>query len=160
MNFDYNEEQQLLADSVRRFLQKDYDFEARRKILASPEGWSARVWSQLAQMGLTGLPFSPDYGGFGGGAIDLIGVMEAFGEALVVEPYLPTVMAGQLIARSPQAKSILPAIVEGKVKLAFAHGEKGSRYDLSAVNTIARKSGDAWLLQGEKACVVGAPMAD
>ena len=160
MNFDYNEEQQLLADSVRRFLAKDYEFEARRKIVASEAGWGPKVWSMFAEMGLTGLPFSPDYGGFGGGAIDLIGVMEAFGEALVVEPYLPTVMAGQLIARSPQAKSILPAIVEGKVKLAFAHGEKGSRYDLSAVNTIARKSGDAWLLQGEKACVVGAPMAD
>ena len=86
MNFDYNEEQQLLADSVRRFLQKDYDFEARRKILASPEGWSERVWSTFAEMGLTGLPLSPDYGGFGGGAVDLMSVMEAFGEALVVEP--------------------------------------------------------------------------
>src|SRR5256885_3449604 len=146
MNFDYNEEQQLLADSVRRFLQKDYDFEARRKILASPEGWSARVWSQLAQMGLTGLPFSPDYGGFGGGAIDLMGVMEAFGEALVVEPYLPTLMAGQIIARSPLAASVLPAVVEGKTKLAFAHGEKGTRYDLSAIRTSARKAGEDWTL--------------
>ena len=90
MNFDYNEEQQLLADSVRRFLQKDYDFEARKKILASAEGWSERVWATFAEMGLTGLPLSPDYGGFGGGAVDLMSVMEAFGEALVVEPYLPT----------------------------------------------------------------------
>jgi alkylation response protein AidB-like acyl-CoA dehydrogenase len=95
MNFDYNEEQQLLADSVRRFLQKEYDFEARRKIVASPEGWSARVWSQLAQLGLTGLPLSPDYGGFGGGAVDVMGVMEAFGEALVVEPYLATLLGAQ-----------------------------------------------------------------
>src|SRR6185369_3533846 len=77
MNFDYNEEQQLLADSVRRFLGKDYGFEARRKIVASKDGWSPAVWSQLAEMGLTGLPFSPDYGGFGGGAVDLMGVMEA-----------------------------------------------------------------------------------
>src|SRR5438552_16973825 len=96
MNFDYNEEQQLLADSVRRFLQNDYDIEARRKILASPEGWSARVWSQLAQMGLTGLPVSPDYGGFGGGAGDLTGAMEAFGEALAAEPYLATILGAQL----------------------------------------------------------------
>src|SRR5256885_11272211 len=100
MNFDYNEEQQLLADSVRRFLQKDYDFEARRKILASPEGWSARVWSQLAQMGLTGLPFSPDYGGFGGGAGGLMGGMEAFGEALVGEAYLATLMGAQRVRRA------------------------------------------------------------
>src|SRR2546425_5481427 len=137
MNFDYNEEQQLLADSVRRFLQKDYDFEARRKIVASPEGWSARVWSQLAQMGLTGLPFAADYGGFGGGAVDLMGVMEAFGESLVVEPYLPTLMGGLAIARSPVAGSILPQVVEGKMKLAFAHSEKGARYDLAVVKAKA-----------------------
>src|SRR5256885_15830961 len=97
MNCDYNEGQQLLADSVRRFLQKDYDFEARRKILASPEGCSARAWSQLAQMGLTGLPFSADYGGFGGGAVDVVGVLEALGEALVGEPDLGAIMGGALV---------------------------------------------------------------
>src|SRR5712691_8251936 len=142
MNFDYNEEQQLLADSVRRFLQKDYDFEARRKIVASPEGWSARIWSQLAEMGLTGLPFSPDYGGFGGGAVDLMGVMEAFGEALVVEPYLATIIGAQLVARAgsaEQKRGILPAVVEGRMRLAFAHAERKD---------------------GEKLGVVGAPMAD
>jgi alkylation response protein AidB-like acyl-CoA dehydrogenase len=160
MNFDYNEEQQLLADSVRRVLAKDYDFEARKKIVASDAGWSPKVWATFAEMGLTGLPFSPDYGGFGGGAIDLMAVMEAFGEALVVEPYLPTLMAGQIIARSAQAKSILPVVVEGKMKLAFAHGEKGARYDLSSVNTVATKSADGWTLNGEKAAVLGAPMAD
>ena len=88
MNFDYNEEQQLLADSVRRFLAKDYAFEARKKIVGSKEGWSASVWAQLTEMGLMGLPFSPDHGGFGGGAVDLMGVMEAAGDALLVEPYL------------------------------------------------------------------------
>src|SRR5436190_7254717 len=118
MNFDYNEEQQLLADSVRRFLQKDYDFEARRKILASPEGWSAKVWSQLAEMGLTGLPLSTDYGGFGGGAVDLMGVMEAFGEALLVEPYLPTLLGSRLVARcenGEQKTKLLPSVAEGKL---------------------------------------------
>jgi len=142
VNFDYNEEQQLLADSVRRYLQKDYGFEARRKILASPEGWSAQVWSQLAALGLTGLPFSPEYGGFGGGAVDLMGVMEAFGEALVVEPYLATLMGAQLVARAgsaQQKRTILPAVVEGRMKLAFAHTEGK---------------------EGEKLGVVGAPLAD
>jgi len=159
MNFDYNEEQQLLADSVRRFLEKDYDFETRGKIVASSDGYSPRVWATLAEMGLTGLPFPADYGGFGGGAIDLMGIMEAFGEALVVEPYLPTLMGGYIIARSPQAKSALPAVVEGKLKLAFAHSEKGARYDLSRVKTAARRSGAQWLLEGEKAAVLGAPAA-
>ena len=159
MNFDYNEEQQLLADSVRRFLAKDYDFEARRRIVASDEGWSPAAWATLASMGLTALPVSADYGGFGGGAVDLMGVMEAFGEALVVEPYLPTVMAARLLAQSKAASSVLPALVEGGLRLAFAHGEKGARYDLSAVSTQARADGDAWVLEGEKAAVLGAPMA-
>src|SRR5262245_5787914 len=160
MNFDYNEEQQLLADSVRRFLAKDYDFEARRKIVASDAGCRPTAWNTLAEMGLTGLPFGSEHGGFGGGAVDLMGVMEAFGEALVVEPYLPTLIGGLAIARSPLAGSILPGVVEGKFRLAFAHAEKGARYDLAAVNTRARKAGDDWTIEGEKAAVVGASMAD
>jgi alkylation response protein AidB-like acyl-CoA dehydrogenase len=160
VNFDYNEEQQLLADSVRRFLGKDYDFEARRKILGSEAGWSEKAWSKFAEMGLMGLPFPADYGGFGGGAVDLMSVMEAFGEALVVEPYLPTLVAGLAVARSPLAASLLPAVVEGKSRLAFAHSEKGARYDLSRVTVDATKNGKAWQLEGEKAAVLGAPAAD
>jgi alkylation response protein AidB-like acyl-CoA dehydrogenase len=163
MNFDYNEEQQLLADSVRRFLQKDYDFETRKKVVASKDGWSAQAWSTLAEMGLTGLPFSTDYGGFGGGAIDLLGVMEAFGESLVVEPYLATILSSQLVSKSgnsEQKQKILPAVVEGKLRLAFAHTEKGARYRLDHVNATAKKSGSGWTLDGEKSAVLGAPMAE
>jgi alkylation response protein AidB-like acyl-CoA dehydrogenase len=164
MNFDYNEEQQLLADSVRRYLAKDYTFEARRKIVSSPEGWSPAVWAQLAEMGLTGLPFSPDYGGFGGGAVDLMGVMEAAGDALLVEPYLATVGLGaQFVARAgseAQKKAILPAVVEGRLKMAFAHTEQGARYNLSKVDAQAKKSASAWEVTGEKIVVPGAPAAD
>ena len=163
MNFDYNEEQQLLADSVRRFLQKDYDFETRKKIVASVEGWSAKAWSTFAEMGLTGLPCSPDYGGFGGGAIDLMGVMEAFGDALVVEPYLPSVLVSLMISKTgteEQKQQILPGVVEGKLKLAFAHAEEGARYRLDQVGAIAKKAGGGWTLDGEKKAVLGAPMAD
>jgi alkylation response protein AidB-like acyl-CoA dehydrogenase len=162
MNFDYNEEQQLLADSVRRFLQKDYDFETRKKIVASAEGWSPKTWATFTEMGLTGLPFSPDYGGFGGGAIDLMGVMEAFGDALVVEPYLATVVAAQLVAKSafPGKDKILSAVVEGKLKMAFAYAEKGARYRLDHVGSTAKKAGAGWTLDGEKMGVLGAPMAD
>ena len=164
MNFDYNEEQQLLADSVRRFLAKDYDFETRRKIVASAEGWSPAVWTQFAEMGLTGLPFSPDYGGFGGGAVDLMGVMEAAGDALLVEPYLATVGLGaQFVARAgsdAQKKAILPAIVEGKLRMAFAHTEKGARYNLAKVGAKAAKAGGGWEVSGEKSVVLGAPAAD
>ena len=159
MNFDYNEEQQLLADSVRRYLQKDYDFESRKKIVASKEGWSAKAWAQLAEMGLTGLPLSTDYGGFGGGAVDLMGVMEAFGEALVVEPYLPTVLASKIISRSKKS-DVLSAVVEGKLRLAFAHTEAGARYNLAHVNAAEKKAGGGWTIDGEKKAVSGAPMAD
>src|SRR5262245_62595632 len=127
MNFDYNEEQQLLADSVRRFLQKEYDFEKRKAILQKGD-WSEQVWAGLAEMGLTGLPLSPDYGGFGGGAVDLMSVMEAFGEALVVEPYLPTMLAALLISKSgdqKQKQAILPLVVQGKMRLALATSARG-----------------------------------
>jgi len=151
MNFDYNEEQQLLADSVRRYLAKSYDFEARKKIVAG-QGWSPEAWAQFAEMGLMGLPLSAEHGGFGGGAVDLMGVMEAFGEALVVEPYLPLVLAVRLHE--------LPGVVEGKTKLALAHNEKGARFSIDAVKTRASKKGAGWVLDGEKAAIIGAPVAD
>jgi alkylation response protein AidB-like acyl-CoA dehydrogenase len=156
MNFDYSEEQQLLADSLRRYLQAQYSFEQRKKLMdGSPE-----VWAKFAEMGLLALPLSPDYGGFGGGAVDLMGVMEAFGEALVVEPYLATVLASRLVARSgsaAQKSALLPAVAEGRLKMAFAHSEAGARYDLAAVKCAARKSGEHWLIDGEKKSV---PVAD
>ena len=164
MNFDYNEEQQLLADSIRRFIAKDYDFETRKKIVASAEGASADVWRTFAEMGLLGIPFASAHGGFGGGAIDLMSVMEAIGEGLVVEPFLCTVgLAGQLVARGgseAQRKALLPAIVEGRLKMAFAHTENGARYDLAHVAATARPAGKVWLLDGEKRVVLGAPLAD
>ena len=162
MNFDYNEEQQLLADSVRRFVQKDYDFEARRKIVDSAEGYSEKVWGALSQMGLTGIPFSPDHGGFGGGAVDLLSVMEAFGEGLLVEPYLPTLLGARCVAQAgsdAQRKAILPAVVEGKLKLALAFSEKGARYDLAPAAVTAKKAGSGWTLDGQKVVVLGAPSA-
>ena len=163
MKFDYSEEQQLLADSVRRFISQDYAFDARRKIVASPEGYGPKVWSTLAELGLLGIPFSSEEGGFGGGAVDLMSVMEAFGEGLVVEPYLSTLIGAQLVARAgsdAMKQRILPAVIEGKLKLAFAHTEKGARYDLSRVSTIAAKSADGFVINGEKLAVLHAPVAD
>ena len=158
MNFDYNEEQQLLADSVRRYLGKSYDFEARKRIVAG-EGWSAEAWSQLAQLGLMGLPMGAEHGGFGGGAVDLMGVMEAFGDALVVEPYVAHVLAARLIERggsSAQQGALLPSVVEGRATLAVAHAEKGARFALDAVQVRSAKG----RLSGEKNAVIGAPAAD
>ena len=150
MKFDYTEEQQLVADSVRRFVAQDYAFETRKRIVASKEGWSRDVWSKLAQIGLLGLPFPADYGGFGGRAVDMMSVMEAFGDALVVEPYLSTVgLAGRLVARAgteAQKRELLPAVAEGRLVLAFAHSGDATS-DGSALN-------------GRKRVVMHAPCAD
>ena len=162
MNFEYTEEQRLLAESVRRFVGRDYGFEARKRILASPAGASDAVWSELAGMGLLGLGIQAEYGGFGGGALDMMSVMEAIGEALVVEPYLSTVIVAQLIQRGgtpAQRERLLPAIAEGRLKMAFAHTEADSRYDLARISTRARRESDGYLVDGEKRVVVDGPHA-
>ncbi|HET9580781.1 MAG TPA: acyl-CoA dehydrogenase [Usitatibacter sp.] len=175
MKFDYSEEQQLVADSVRRFVQQEYGFEARRSIIASPEGWSRDTWTKLAGIGLLGLPFPTEHGGFGGRAIDLFSVMEAFGEGLLVEPYLATVgLAGRLVARAAsdaQKSEILPAIAEGRLVMAFAHIEDGARYGLAHVNAVAAPARSSvaaaqagaqstFTLSGHKRVVMHAPCAD
>lgn len=163
MNFDYNEEQQLLADSVKRFIGKDYDFETRKKIVFSDKGYSDEVWATFAEMGLLGLPVSTDYDGFGGGALDMMGIMESIGEGLVVEPFLATTMGAQFVARGgseAQKKSLLPQVVEGKLKMAFAQTERGARYNLAHVATKAKKSGGGYVIDGEKDVVVHGPCAD
>jgi alkylation response protein AidB-like acyl-CoA dehydrogenase len=164
MNFDYSEEQRLLADSLKRFLGKDYDFEARRRIVASQEGYSEAVWAKLAELGVLALALPAEQGGFGGGAMDLMGSLEALGEALVVEPVLPTIgLAARLIARGAsdaQKTALLPAIAEGKLRVAFAHGESNSRYALARVAARAVRSGKGWRIDGAKSVVLGAPLAD
>jgi alkylation response protein AidB-like acyl-CoA dehydrogenase len=144
MNFDYSEEQQLLADSIRRFLEKEYGFEARKSIVAGA-GWSQAVWAKLAEMGITGLPLSPDYGGFGGGAVDLMSVMEAFGEALVVEPVLPTLMAARLVGRAgseAQKRALLPAVAEGRLRLAYAGAPKAPVVGAPLAAKLVVREGD------------------
>jgi alkylation response protein AidB-like acyl-CoA dehydrogenase len=164
MDFDYSEEQRLLADTLKRFLATHYTLDARAKIVASAAGYSEEVWAALADMGLLGVPFDPEYGGFGGNAVDVMIVMEAIGEGLVVEPYLATVgLGGQVVARAgteAQKQQILPAVVQGKAKLALAQTERGGRYDLQHVTTRARRTAAGWVLDGEKAAVLHGGCAD
>ena len=128
MDFDLTDEQRLLRDSVERLLADRYTFEKRRAYLAEPDGWSRELWSQYAELGLLGLPFAEEYGGFGGGGIETMLVMEAFGGALALEPYLATVvLAGtalRLAGNAAQQQEMLPAIAEGGLRLAVAHGER------------------------------------
>ena len=164
MNFDLSEEQQLLGDSLKRYLTNEYSIDARAKIVASPTGWSETVWAAFAEMGLLGVPFAEEYGGFGGTAVDVMLVMEALGEGLVVEPYWVNVaLAGRLIARASseeQRKQILPALIQGKRRLAFAHGERSARYDLRHVGARAKRSGSGYTIEGEKRAVLHGAAAD
>jgi pimeloyl-CoA dehydrogenase small subunit len=164
VNFSYSEEQQLLAQSLRQFLAKGYTFEARRAIITSAAGYSEQVWATFAGMGLLGLPFASAYGGFGGTALDVLPVMEAIGEGLIVEPYLATVgLGGQFVARGgseARKRALLPALVEGRLKLAFAQTERDARYDLAHVAVRAQRSGNGYVLEGEKCVVLHAPCAD
>lgn len=164
MDFEYTEEQRLLSETLRRFLATGYNFDARAKIVASPAGWSEDVWAALAEMGVLSVPFASEHGGFGGTTVDMMVVMEALGEALVVEPYLATVgLGGQCIARAgtkAQQDQILPGLIQGKTKMAFAHTERGARYELAHVTTRARPAGDGFTLDGEKSVVLHGGAAD
>src|SRR5271155_1804466 len=117
MDFDFTEEQRLLRESVDRLLADRYTFDKRKGYLTEPEGWSRALWSQYAELGLLGLPFAEEHGGFGGGGIETMLVMEAFGRTLVLEPYLATVvLAGtalRLAASKAQQAALLPRVAEG-----------------------------------------------
>ena len=164
MDFDLTDEQRLLKDSVDRMIGDRYAFEARRGYRAEPEGWSRAVWRQFAEQGLLGLPFAEDQGGFGGGAVETAIVMEAFGRALVVEPYLATVViCGGLLrhaASDDQLAELVPAIAEGERVLAYAQAERQARWSLNDINTQATPDGDGWRITGEKTLVLHGDSAD
>jgi pimeloyl-CoA dehydrogenase small subunit len=164
MDFDLSEEQRLLKESVDGLLRTSYDFDQRKQYRAEKGGWSRSFWSKLAEQGLLGLPFSEDDGGFGAGAVETMIVMEALGKALVLEPYLATVVLGGGCLRRggsvAQKQAYLPAIIDGSKTLAFAQLEKNSRYDLSDVSTSAKKKGEGFVIDGEKFVVLNGETAD
>ena len=164
MDFDLSEEQRLLKESIDGLLTDSYDFDARKKYQKEKGGWSKAVWSKLAEQGLLGLPFAEADGGFGAGAVETMIVMEALGKALVLEPYLPTVVIGGGLLRrggsAEQKAAHIPGIIDGSKSFAFAQLEKNSRYDLNDVSTSAKKKGSGWVIDGEKFVVINGDTAD
>jgi pimeloyl-CoA dehydrogenase small subunit len=164
MDFDLSEEQRLLKESVDGLLNSSYDFDARKKFAAEKGGWSKSAWSKLAEQGLLGLPFSEDDGGFGAGPIETMIVMEALGKALVLEPYLATVVIGGGFLRrggsAEQRAKHIPGIIDGSKTFGFAQLEKNSRYDLHDVSATAKKKGAGWVIDGEKFVVLNGETAD
>jgi len=164
MNFDLSEEQRLLADSLAKWAARAYDFERRQKICAGPEGRSPEVWAELVDLGLTGLPFAEEDGGFGGGPVETMIVMEALGRALVGEPWLDAVVfAGALLrhgAGPAQRAALVPAIVAGELLLVAAIGEPQSRWTVADVATRATPVDGGWRLDGAKVLVPHGAVAD
>jgi pimeloyl-CoA dehydrogenase small subunit len=164
MDFDLSEEQRLLKESVDGLLNSQYDFDSRKKYSKEKGGWSRSVWAKLAEQGLLGLPFSEEDGGFGAGAVETMIVMEALGKALLLEPYLATVVLGGGFLRrggsAEQKAAHIPGIIDGSKTFAFAQLEKNSRYNLNDVATSAKKKGEAYVIDGEKFVVLNGESAD
>jgi alkylation response protein AidB-like acyl-CoA dehydrogenase len=163
MDLSFTEEQSMLRDTVASFLSDKYDFDKRRAIVASDAGWRADYWKAFAEeLGILGAPFSEDMGGLGGGATENMIVMEEFGKALVVEPYLGTVViGGGFFKHSDYAGAVdmIGKIIEGKATIAFAYAEPQGRYNWADLKTTAKKDGAGYVLNGHKAVVMGAPWA-
>ena len=162
MDFNFTEEQGMLRDSLAKMIRDQYDFEARRKVVASAEGWRKDMWMQFAELGLMMAPFSEEDGGLGGGPIDAMVVMEEFGKGLVVEPYVPSVICGGGFLKrgsDAQKEEYLSGIMSGENIFAFAYAEPRGRYNLADLETTAKKDGSGFVINGHKAVVIGAPWA-
>ena len=164
MDFSLSEEQQLLKDSITQFVDKDYLFDVRQKNIKSELGYSSDFWKTFADLGWLGMPFSESDGGYDGGPIDLMVIMESLGRGLVVEPYIPNVvLAGGLISRlgnEEQKTNFLPKIISGEIQMSLAFSEPQSRFNLSDVITTAKKDGENYILDGYKAVVMNGPSSD
>lgn len=164
MDFSFTEEQTLLRNSVARYLADNYKFEDWRKFTRGEMGRDPRHWSQFAELGLLAAPLPEAYGGLGGDVLSSLIIMEEFGRALVVEPYVSTVVIGGGILGQggPEAlkEEWLPKIAGGETIMAFAFAEKSGRFNLADLTTTAKKQGEAYVLNGQKSVVLGAPWAD
>ncbi|MFT4653141.1 MAG: alkylation response protein AidB-like acyl-CoA dehydrogenase [Patiriisocius sp.] len=157
MNFNLSDEQNMLKDSVARFVQDEYDFDSRRASAASELGFNPANWQTFADLGWLSIPFDEEHGGFGGGATDVMAVMEEMGKGLVVEPFVATVlMFGGLLNKSGNAAlkdTNIEQIIDGSLQGAFAYLERQSRFELADVKTHAKRDGDYFILNGEKTVV-------
>ena len=164
MDFSFSEEQGLLQDSIQRYIQKSYTFDARQKILKSEEGFSRENWATFAELGWLALPFTEQSGGFGGTAVETMIMMEEFGKGLVVEPYVSTViMAGSVIeagGTTEHIEGVLTEIMAGTKFASLAYVEPQARFNLADVTTTAKVEGDGYVINGFKGVVLGGPSAD
>ena len=161
MKFTPTPEQQQLGDMVQRFLAEQYTFEARRKILDSPEGWSREIWRHLAELGLLALQVPEDQGGMAPAVVETLLTATAMGKAMLLEPYVSSAILGTALVRGlAKGDPLLGALAAGEKIAVPAHFEPGSRYELQRVTAQARRAGTGWTVSGRKSVVVHAPAAD
>ncbi|WP_199556132.1 acyl-CoA dehydrogenase family protein [Sandaracinobacteroides hominis] len=163
MDFNFTETQSMLRDTLGRYLADNYDFDKRQAMLARDGGRDPGQWKALAtELGILGAALPEQYGGFGGGPIDSMVLMEELGRAIAVEPYIPTVVigAGALVATGGEhAETLVPAIIGGEAIIGAGFYEPQGRYNLADLKTTAKADGSGWTLNGHKAVVLAAPYA-
>ncbi len=164
MDFSLSDEQQMLQDSIARFVKNDYDFDSRCKAMRSELGYNADNWKLFAELGWLMVPFTEEEGGLGGSAADLMIVMEELGKGIVIEPFIATaIIGGGLISKAgnaQQKESLIGSIMDGSLQLAFAYAEPTSRYVLSNVATSAEKNDNGFSINGHKAVVLNGGIAN
>ncbi|HEY0847615.1 MAG TPA: acyl-CoA dehydrogenase family protein [Noviherbaspirillum sp.] len=160
MDFNYTQEQQQFKDALRRFIDKDYTFEDRNKIVHSASGISDSAWATLTELGMTALPIPEEQGGFDGTAVDMLVVMQEIGRGLLVEPYFATMLGAQFLKLAGGKGPLLEQVAGGTLKLAAALGEQQSRHELFNVATTAKQQGESFLINGTKTVVIHGGQAD
>jgi hypothetical protein len=164
MNFNLSEEQDMIRDSIARFVTENYELEQRNAVIAQEHGFSKEHWQNYAELGWLSIPFAEELGGFGGGPIETMVIMQEFGRGLVAEPYLATVLLfGGLLQDGANAElkgELIPKIIEGELQGAFAYHERQSRYELSDIAARACQKDGNWMLDGEKTVVLNGAAAD
>lgn len=160
MDFNFTQEQQQFSDALRRWTEKGYTFDQRKKIVHSESGVSAEAWATLVELGMTALPVPEEQGGFNGSAIDMMVVMHEIGRGLVIEPYFATVLGAEFLKQGGGHDGLLEQVAGGAVKLACALGEKQARHDLFDITMSAKTDGDGYVLNGTKTVVIHGGQAD
>ncbi|WP_334189455.1 acyl-CoA dehydrogenase family protein [Noviherbaspirillum sp.] len=160
MHFNFTPEQQQFSDALRRWVEKDYTFDHRNKIIQSEQGVSDQAWATLTELGMTALPVPEEQGGFNGSAVDMMVVMHEIGRGLVIEPYFATVLGARFLKLAGGQEALLEQVAGGELKLACALGEKQSRYELFDIATTAKANGGGFVLNGSKTVVVHGAQAN
>jgi alkylation response protein AidB-like acyl-CoA dehydrogenase len=160
MDFAYKEEQQQFADALRRWIERDYSFETRRRIVHSDAGTSPDAWATLVDLGMTALPVPEAQGGFDGTAVDMLVVMQELGRGLMVEPYFATVLGTRFLRLAGGQEDMLARVATGELKLACALTEHDSRHDLAAIAAVGTGGADNAAVSGVKTVVLHGGQAD